>query len=237
MNVKPDVEWKHGRLKINLPLEEALRRALQSGPPMRPEALREHERRAATVRQMRRDLEAEIVHGVRAEGNAVPEVPSRTQTPAPSKSRRSAPVRNVRRADGKPQGHREALPQAHDARPVAGASRNPETATDSGGTMSATRTGESVRRTRRPAKAQPRCLPIAARGIETSRDFAGMMSALMSDIIEERIDARAANAVCNAGGKLLKIVELQQKYGVPIGNTTDKTLALAPRMAPEDVTP
>lgn len=58
-----------------------------------------------------------------------------------------------------------------------------------------------------------------------------MMSALMSDIIEERIDARAANAVCNAGGKLLKIVELQQKYGVPAGQSADKCLQLAPSLA------
>lgn len=55
-----------------------------------------------------------------------------------------------------------------------------------------------------------------------------MMSALMSDIIEERIDAKAANAVCRAGGTLLRIVELQQKYGTPSGQGADKVLSLAP---------
>lgn len=54
-----------------------------------------------------------------------------------------------------------------------------------------------------------------------------MMSALMSDILEERIDPRAANAVCNAGGKLLKMVELEHKYGDPTKQKTDQVLHLA----------
>ena len=53
-----------------------------------------------------------------------------------------------------------------------------------------------------------------------------MMSALISDIAEDRISPRAANAMCNAGGKLLKVVELQHKYG---GKATDEpALVLAP---------
>lgn len=52
------------------------------------------------------------------------------------------------------------------------------------------------------------------------------MSALIGDIAAQRIDARAANAICNAGGKLLKIVEMQHKYGGP--KTDEKVLVLAP---------
>lgn len=40
-----------------------------------------------------------------------------------------------------------------------------------------------------------------------------MMSALMSDIVEEKVTPRVANATVNAGGKLLRVVELQIKYG------------------------
>lgn len=39
------------------------------------------------------------------------------------------------------------------------------------------------------------------------------MSALMSDVIEGRITTDVANAACNAGGKLLKVVEMQYRYG------------------------
>ncbi len=62
-------------------------------------------------------------------------------------------------------------------------------------------------------KAQaPRSLVIAARGVKTGDDFAGLMSALMSDLIEGRVTPQIGNATCNAGGKLLKVVELQYKY-------------------------
>jgi hypothetical protein len=39
------------------------------------------------------------------------------------------------------------------------------------------------------------------------------MSAIMTDLIVGSITPQTSNAVCNAGGKLLKVVELQLKYG------------------------
>lgn len=42
-----------------------------------------------------------------------------------------------------------------------------------------------------------------------------MMSALICDLIEQKVSPGVGNAVCNAGGKLLKVVELQTKYGRP----------------------
>jgi hypothetical protein len=60
---------------------------------------------------------------------------------------------------------------------------------------------------------EPRCLAISSAGIRTGSQFAGFMSALMSDLIDGRITANVGNAAVNAGGKLLKIVELQLKYG------------------------
>jgi hypothetical protein len=71
----------------------------------------------------------------------------------------------------------------------------------------------------------PRCLAIAKKGITTGNHFAGMMSALMADLIEGRITPGVGNATCNAGGKLLKVVEMQAKYG-QAGRGTNKTLLL-----------
>ena len=76
---------------------------------------------------------------------------------------------------------------------------------------------------------QPRSLGIAERGIKTGRDFANLMGALMSDLIAGRIQASVSNATCNAGGKLLKVVELEFKYGAGggVGNTGRPSLQLA----------
>jgi len=59
---------------------------------------------------------------------------------------------------------------------------------------------------------QPRCRAIAAAGVSTGAQFASLMSLLIGDIATGRIDPRTANAMCNAGGKLLKMVEMQHKY-------------------------
>ena len=59
----------------------------------------------------------------------------------------------------------------------------------------------------------PRSLKIASKGVKTAGDFANLMSGLMSDLIEGRVTAQVGNATCNAGGKLLRVVELQYKYG------------------------
>ena len=56
-------------------------------------------------------------------------------------------------------------------------------------------------------------LAIARKGVTTGEDFARLMSALMSDVIEGTISPGVANAACNAGGKLLKVVEMQYRYG------------------------
>ena len=56
-----------------------------------------------------------------------------------------------------------------------------------------------------------------------------MMSCLMSDVIEEKITPAVSNACVNAGGKLLKVVELQQKYGTTAKNG-DKVLQLAEKV-------
>ncbi len=78
---------------------------------------------------------------------------------------------------------------------------------------------------------EPRSLAIAESGIGTGNDFARCMSALMSDIIASRVTPQVGNAVCNAGGKLLKVVELQLRYGSAKQPNGERVLQLTPAMA------
>ena len=73
----------------------------------------------------------------------------------------------------------------------------------------------------------PKSLGIAKKGIRTGRDFSNFMSALMTDVIEGKITPGIGNAACNAGGKLLKVVEMQMRYGQAGPGTGEKVLNLA----------
>jgi hypothetical protein len=68
---------------------------------------------------------------------------------------------------------------------------------------------------------KPRSLAIASRGVQTGGQFAGLMSAMISDLIEGNITPQVGNAVSNAGGKLLKVVEMQYKYGTRDSNGSE----------------
>jgi len=59
----------------------------------------------------------------------------------------------------------------------------------------------------------PKSLAIADRGINTGAQFSALMSAIMTDLLNGSVTPGIANATCNAGGKLLKMVELNMKYG------------------------
>ena len=74
---------------------------------------------------------------------------------------------------------------------------------------------------------------IADKGIESSRDFRNLMSSLMSDVIGGALTPEVTNAACNAGGKLLKMVELEYKYAtkpnramrsIPVAFDTDEVV-------------
>jgi hypothetical protein len=78
----------------------------------------------------------------------------------------------------------------------------------------------------RGKKLAPRSLAIAKGGIHSGNDFAAVFSALMSDLIEGRMDPQIGNAVCNAGGKLLKVVEMQYKYGKANGDTSSSKVLM-----------
>lgn len=81
-------------------------------------------------------------------------------------------------------------------------------------------------------KGAPRSIALAEQGIHTGAQFASVMSALLTDTIAGRIDPQVANSVCNISGKLLKVVELQYKYGKSIDGQSERLLALTP-VAPE----
>jgi len=84
---------------------------------------------------------------------------------------------------------------------------------------------------------EPRSLSISKGGVGTAGDFAAMMSAVMSDVIEGTLSPPVANAVCNAGGKLLKVVEMQYKYaGKPTPNGGEQvppSLILSSKQEPD----
>jgi hypothetical protein len=63
--------------------------------------------------------------------------------------------------------------------------------------------------------------------VKTGEDFANLMSALMSDVLDGSITPMVANATVNAGGKLLKVVEMQYRYGTP-KDQRPLSLTLAP---------
>lgn len=68
----------------------------------------------------------------------------------------------------------------------------------------------------------PRSVQIASRGIRTDVDAANFFSALTSDIMTEGVKVKTANAACNAMGKLLKIVDMRQRYGNGEQSSHDK---------------
>lgn len=59
----------------------------------------------------------------------------------------------------------------------------------------------------------PQSALVAKRGINTSVDFANFMGALMGDVVEGKVDPKTANAACQAGHALLKIVEMRLRHG------------------------
>jgi len=66
---------------------------------------------------------------------------------------------------------------------------------------------------------------VARAGIKTSEDMKNLMSNLIPDILDGDVSIAAANATCNAAGKMIKMVELELRYGKeahPQTRTTNK---------------
>jgi hypothetical protein len=71
-----------------------------------------------------------------------------------------------------------------------------------------------------------RSLEIFEKGIRTSGEFKSGFAALMTDTVAGRITPQVCNAVCNAGGKILKTVEMEHKWGRKEPETGEQLLKL-----------
>ncbi len=69
---------------------------------------------------------------------------------------------------------------------------------------------------------------LADTGISTGADFSRVMAALLADTIAGRIEPQRANASCNVAGKLIRMVELQHKYGRQVEGSRERLLELTP---------
>ena len=59
----------------------------------------------------------------------------------------------------------------------------------------------------------PKSSLIARKGVSTSGDFANLMGVLMGDLLDGSVSPEVGQAACKAGSNLLKVVEMQYKYG------------------------
>lgn len=71
---------------------------------------------------------------------------------------------------------------------------------------------------------QSKSAQIARAGLSTSDDMKRLMATLIPDILDGEVSITAANATCNAAGKLIKVVELELKYGREGAPTKRKSL-------------
>lgn len=67
---------------------------------------------------------------------------------------------------------------------------------------------------------------LAETGVSDSRKCANVLGAIALDVLQERITPQTGNTACNAIGKLLKVKELEIKYGLSPSNGGTKRLEL-----------
>ena len=67
---------------------------------------------------------------------------------------------------------------------------------------------------------------LATEGIQDSRKCANVLGAIALDVLKSQISPQVANTACNAIGKLLKVKELEIKYGTSESPNEPKRIAL-----------
>ena len=77
-----------------------------------------------------------------------------------------------------------------------------------------------------PEPPVPNCLGISERGIRTAQDFAQFMSAMMGDVISGRLTHNKAATATRSGVALLKVIEMQYRYGSETEQPGKRTLRL-----------
>jgi len=56
-------------------------------------------------------------------------------------------------------------------------------------------------------------IAFAEHATEGTRQFTKFLGCIMRDVVSGELNSPAANAVCNAAGKILKLAEMQHRYG------------------------
>ena len=77
-----------------------------------------------------------------------------------------------------------------------------------------------------PAREPAPSVVIAAAGINDSRQFAAVFSRLIADVGLGAIDPRVCAGMCNAASKLLRVKEMELRYGVEVKGEKAKLLPL-----------
>lgn len=70
----------------------------------------------------------------------------------------------------------------------------------------------------------PRCVEIAEKGITNSQQTIRYLSALVADASAGRVTTGLVHGACNAVGKILRVVELESRYGTAKGSGQEKVL-------------
>ena len=84
------------------------------------------------------------------------------------------------------------------------------------------------RKTSKSDPTSPTAAKLADSGITTGADFSRVMAALLADVVGGRIEPNRANAACNVAGKLIRMVEMQHKYGKQVQGSEARLLELTP---------
>ena len=71
---------------------------------------------------------------------------------------------------------------------------------------------------------QPKCMAIAEAGIRNSQDTIRYLSALVADGSAGRVTTGLMHGTCNAIGKLLRVAEMEARFGTSIGSGPEKVM-------------
>jgi len=58
----------------------------------------------------------------------------------------------------------------------------------------------------------PHSMALAHGGVKTTENYRDVMASLMADILAGRVSPQVANAVCNVGKCLVRVVDMEYKY-------------------------
>lgn len=83
------------------------------------------------------------------------------------------------------------------------------------------------RRPTSPTPVVPRCAAIAKSGIRTGPDVTYLCSALVADIIDQRVTPSAANAVNNTVKNMIEIARMNERFGTKYNGDPHRVLVLS----------